>query len=80
MLVPNQSHSKGFVWLVGAGPGGGPEVRAIDGTKLGQKLLNGQISDTALLAHFFGSAPTFTNGIFVAVGDLGPHKRLRVQR
>ncbi|MFL5339601.1 MAG: hypothetical protein ACJ8F7_05475 [Gemmataceae bacterium] len=56
--------------IVGAGPGGGPHVKVIDGSKLTQTLANGVISDSALLASFFAYAPSFTGGIFVAAGDV----------
>jgi streptogramin lyase len=56
--------------VVGAGPGGGPQVKVIDGTKLGLVQANGEISDAALLASFFAYAPSFTGGVNVAVGDV----------
>src|SRR5439155_162172 len=52
--------------IVGAGPGAGPHVKVIDGTKLGQVLADGQIADSALLASFLASDPNFTGGVFVA--------------
>ena len=36
--------------ICAAGPGGGPEVIVIDGTKLNQLQSNGQIADAALTA------------------------------
>ena len=56
--------------ITGAGPGGGPHVEVIDGTKLGQTQGNGQIADSALLASFFAYDPGFTNGVRVAAGDV----------
>ena len=44
--------------LLGAGVGGGPHVRVLDGTNLNQ------------LYSFFAFAPTYTGGIFVSGGDL----------
>jgi Tol biopolymer transport system component len=46
--------------VVGAGPGGGPHVRAV-------KLVGGALVD---LANFFAYAPGFTGGVFVAAGDV----------
>jgi hypothetical protein len=55
--------------ICAAGPGGGPEVEVIDGTKLSQMQSNGQIANSALLATFNAfNAPTFTGGVFVAAG------------
>jgi hypothetical protein len=49
--------------VVGAGPGGGPQVRVYDG-KTGQPL-------AGILGSFFGITPSsFTGGVFVAVGDV----------
>ncbi len=56
--------------IVGAGPGGGPQVIVIDGSRLGQVQANGQIADSALLTSFFALVPSFTGGVFVAVGDV----------
>src|SRR5207249_10288234 len=56
--------------IVGAGPGGGPHVKVIDGTKLGQVQADGQIADGALLASFYASAPGFTGGVSVASDDV----------
>jgi hypothetical protein len=56
--------------VTGAGPGGGPAVKVIDGTQLGQVQGNGQIADGALLASFFAYEATFSGGVFVAVGDV----------
>ena len=55
--------------IVGAGAGGGPEVKVIDGTKLNQVNEQGEIENTALLADFFAYAPTFTGGVTVAAAD-----------
>jgi hypothetical protein len=56
--------------VTGAGPGGGPHVKVIDGTKLNQLQGNGEIADTALLGQFFAYNPQFAGGVFVAAGDL----------
>jgi fibronectin-binding autotransporter adhesin len=72
--------------VVGTGPGGGSQVKAIDGTRLGEQSANGQIADAALLANFFAFPPTFAGGVFVAAtggriavgadGGGGPHVKL----
>jgi hypothetical protein len=54
--------------ICGAGPGGGPQVIVIDGTRLGQVQSNGQIANSALLTSFFAFAPNFTGGVFVSAG------------
>ena len=56
--------------IVGAGAGGGPHVKVIDGTKLNQVDAQGSIKDSALVYQFFAYAPTFTGGIRVAAGDV----------
>jgi hypothetical protein len=56
--------------ICAAGPGGGPQVEVIDGTKLTQLQSNGQIANSALITSFFAfNAPTFTGGVFVAAGQ-----------
>jgi hypothetical protein len=49
--------------IVGAGPGGGPQVRVFDGST-GQPL-------AGVLGSFYGMIPSrFTGGVFVAAGDV----------
>jgi parallel beta-helix repeat protein len=55
--------------IVGAGAGGGPQVKVIDGTKLGQVQANGEIADSALLASFYAFDPAFRGGVRVAAAD-----------
>jgi hypothetical protein len=53
--------------ICAAGPGGGPQVIVIDGTKLNQLQSNGQIANSALIASFYAfNAPSFTGGVYVA--------------
>ena len=53
--------------IVAAGPGAGPSVKVIDGTKLGQIQVDGQIAASALLVNTsVGTNPTFSGGVFVA--------------
>jgi hypothetical protein len=54
--------------IAAAGPGGGPQVEVIDGTKLGQVAANGQIASSALLANFYAFTPSFSGGVYVAAG------------
>jgi hypothetical protein len=56
-------------YIAGAGPGAGPHVKVIDGTKASQVLSNGQIADSALLASFFAFDPNVSSGVFVTAGD-----------
>src|SRR5262245_4462796 len=56
-------------YICGAGPGGRPEVKVIDGTKVNQVQANGQIANTALLADFIAFDPSVTSGVFVTAGD-----------
>jgi hypothetical protein len=53
-----------------AGPGGGPLVKVIDGTKLGQLQTNSEIANSALISQFDAYSPSFSGGVFVAVGDV----------
>jgi autotransporter-associated beta strand protein len=64
--------------IVGAGAGGGPEVKVLDGTKLNQILANGEIAQSAVLADFFAFAPSFTGGVNVAAGDVNGDGRADV--
>ncbi|MFN4258554.1 MAG: choice-of-anchor Q domain-containing protein [Gemmataceae bacterium] len=52
--------------IVGAGPGGGPHVKVFSGV------------DMTVLASFFAYAPSFTGGVFVAVGNLDGDSELEV--
>jgi PKD repeat protein len=54
--------------IVAAGPGGGPHVKVIDGTKLSQVDANGEIEDSALLGQFYAYSPFFNGGVYVAFG------------
>jgi hypothetical protein len=54
--------------IVAAGPGGGPHVKIIDGTKLNMVGSNGEIQDAALLGQFYAYNPAFAGGVFVAFG------------
>jgi hypothetical protein len=57
--------------ITGAGPGGGPHVKVIDGAKLNQvDQTTGVILDSALIYGFFAYSPTFTGGVRVATGDV----------
>jgi uncharacterized protein (TIGR03118 family) len=56
--------------ITGAGPGGGPHVKVIDGTKLTQVQPGGPIADSALLGSFFAYSPAFTGGVRVGAGDV----------
>ncbi len=52
--------------IVGAGPGGGPDVDLLDGTKLTSVLPRGVIGDAARLLDTFAFDPLFAGGVFVA--------------
>ncbi len=52
--------------IVGAGAGGGPHVKVIDGNRLNMVQPSGVISNDALRANFFAFAPTFSGGVNVA--------------
>jgi hypothetical protein len=61
--------------VTGAGPGGGPHVKAIDGSKLGQLLPNSQIADSALIGQFYAYTPSLSpgGGVYVAASNIGGH-------
>ena len=52
--------------VTGAGAGGGPHVKGIDGTKLNQVQSSGVIADSALFVNLFAFDPAFTGGVYVA--------------
>ena len=54
--------------IAAAGPGGGPQVAVIDGTRLDQRFFNGQIATSAVLASFYAFSASFTGGVFVSAG------------
>src|SRR5262249_47260881 len=56
--------------ITGAGAGGGPHVKVIDGSKLSQVQANGEIANSALLAGFYAYAPAFAGGVNVAAADV----------
>jgi hypothetical protein len=55
--------------IAGAGPGGGPQVIVVDGTKFGTIPSTGILPSGALLASFDAFAASFTGGVFVAADD-----------
>lgn len=60
---------------VAAGPGGGPHIRIINGTRLNVVGSNGLILDQALIpgalsSFFFQNNPNFTGGVVLAAGRL----------
>jgi hypothetical protein len=56
--------------ITGAGPGGGPHVKVIDGTRINELQADGQIAASAVLYSFFAYDAAFTGGVFVAAGDV----------
>ena len=56
--------------ITGAGAGGGPHVKVIDGTMLNQLQANAVISNSALIFSFYAYPSTFSGGVFVAAGDV----------
>ncbi len=54
--------------VTGAGPGGGPHVKVIEGTSLRQVNADGTVADDALLASFFAYDLRFFGGVFVTAG------------
>jgi CSLREA domain-containing protein len=59
--------------ITGAGPGGGPHVKSVDGSKLSQLQNNSEIADTALINQFYAYAPTFKGGVSVGASRIGGH-------
>ena len=56
--------------IVGAGPGGGPNVKVISGARISQIGPDGLPADSALLSSFFAYDPAFRGGVNVASGDV----------
>jgi hypothetical protein len=56
--------------LVGAGPGGPPTVKVVNGGQLNEVAADGRILDAALLQNFQAFDATFTGGVRVAALDL----------
>jgi hypothetical protein len=54
--------------IMGAGPGGGPHVKVVDGTQLTNLQPNGEIANAALLDSFYAFDATFNGGVFVGGG------------
>jgi predicted outer membrane repeat protein len=55
--------------IVGAGAGGGPEVRVFDGAKLGELQADGELVPDAVIVSFYAYNPNFTGGVSVAVSQ-----------
>ena len=55
--------------VLGAGAGGGPHVKVVDGTKLGQRDRFDLPAPGALLGSFFAYAADFLGGVNVAAAD-----------
>jgi streptogramin lyase len=64
--------------VVAAGPGGGPHVKVIDGTKLAQLQANGVIADSAVLASFFAFDPASRGGLSLGAGDVTGDNRAEI--
>ena len=56
--------------IVGAGPGGGPQVEVFNATKLGMVQANGQLAPAAVLQSFYAYNSGFRGGVNVAAGDV----------
>ncbi|AWM41150.1 FG-GAP repeat protein [Gemmata obscuriglobus] len=56
--------------VVGAGSGGAPHVKVINGTKVTRTDPRGRISDDALLASFFAFDPAFRGGVRLGEADV----------
>jgi hypothetical protein len=59
--------------VTGAGPGGGPHVKVIDGTKLKQLQNNAEIADSALIGQFYATLVFNSDGVFVAADSNNGH-------
>src|SRR5262249_51835136 len=59
--------------VTGAGPGGGPHVKAIDGTKLDQLQNNSVPANSAVLAQFYAYDAGFGGGVYVAADNSTGH-------
>src|SRR5207249_8771963 len=55
--------------VVSAGPGGGPRVRVLDGSKLTQIKSTDLAATGAMIADYFAYDPAFGGGVSVAVVD-----------
>jgi hypothetical protein len=64
--------------ITGPGSGGGPHVKVVDGTKLGELAPNGMIADSALLYTFQAYDESFRGGVYVAAGDINGDGRTDV--
>ena len=61
--------------IAGAGPGAGPHVKVIDGSRLWQIAENGEIAESSLMGSFYAFDEGFRGGVTVAAGrfDDGPN-------
>jgi hypothetical protein len=59
--------------VTGAGAGGGPHVKVIDGTRLNELQNNAEIADSALLGQFYAYAPAYSEGVEVAADSNNGH-------
>jgi hypothetical protein len=59
--------------VTGAGPGGTPHVKVIDGTKLNQLQNNAEIADSALIGQFYAGTQFDNDGVFVAASGNNGH-------
>jgi hypothetical protein len=56
--------------ITAPGAGGGPHVKVIDAKRIGQVDGNGNILNSALVTQFMAFSPTFSGGVYVAIGDV----------
>lgn len=65
--------------ITGAGPGGGPHVTVVDGTKLsGEWELGSSSSNGRYLRSFFAYHNEFAGGVWVAAGDVNGDGRVDI--